>query len=134
MEQRPIVMITVGFDDFSKELLRLPDKRNQRIVRAAVTREFGKLDGHLVLTLAVYAVAALERFANVSAIHHPKDQAEQQAQKQACHQREIEGHIIPLDDDVAGQPSQPDPIQIGPKQADQQDRKAEHDQEARHHG
>jgi hypothetical protein len=67
-----------------------------------------------------------------STVHDPKDQAEQQAQEQTCHQREIERHIIPLDHDVARQVSQPDPTQIGPEHADYQYRKAEHDQKARH--
>src|SRR6195256_132836 len=68
----------------------------------------------------------------VSAVHDPKDQAEQHAHKQTCHQREVERHILSLDHDVAGQPSQPDPAQIGPKQAGHQDCKAEDDQKARH--
>src|SRR4051812_5738221 len=69
----------------------------------------------------------------VSAVHDPKDQAQQHAHEQTCHQREIKRHIFPLNHDVAGQPSQPDPVQIGPKQADHQDCKAEHDQKACHH-
>src|ERR1700730_9815707 len=68
----------------------------------------------------------------VSAVHDPEDQAEQHAQKQTCHQREIERHIFPLDHDVARQPPQSDLTEIGPEQADHQDCKAEHDQEARH--
>src|SRR6202171_4150565 len=68
----------------------------------------------------------------VSAVHDPKDQAEHHAQKQTCHQREIERHILPLDHDIAGQPSQPDLAQIGPKQACHQDYKAEHDQKDAH--
>src|SRR5712672_1606914 len=67
-----------------------------------------------------------------SAVHDPEDQAEQHAQKQTCHQREIERHIFPLDHDVARQPPQSDLTEIGPEQADHQDCKAEHDQEARH--
>ena len=37
-----------------------------------------------------------------------RHQAEQQTQKQTCHQREIECHVSPLDRDVAG--SRPNPI------------------------
>ena len=37
-----------------------------------------------------------------------RHQAEQQTQKQTCHQREIERHVSPLDRDVAG--SRPNPI------------------------
>ena len=37
-----------------------------------------------------------------------RHQAEQQTQKQTCHQREIERHVSPLDRDVAGR--RPNPI------------------------
>jgi hypothetical protein len=37
-----------------------------------------------------------------------RHQAEQQTQKQTCHQREIERHVSPLDRDVSG--SRPNPI------------------------
>src|ERR1700686_2683988 len=63
----------------------------------------------------------------VSAVHHPKHQAEHHAQQKACHQRKIKCYIFALDHDVAGQPAQPDLAQIGPKQAGQQEDKAEHD-------
>src|ERR1700730_3854653 len=53
----------------------------------------------------------------VSAVHDPKHQAEQSANQQTRHHREIERYIFPLDHDVAGQPAQPEPTQIGPKQA-----------------
>src|ERR1700681_4710846 len=68
----------------------------------------------------------------VSAVHDPKHQAEQHAQQKTCHQRKIERHLFPLDHDVARQPPQSDLTEIGPEQADHQDCKAEHDQEARH--
>src|ERR1700729_1063626 len=68
----------------------------------------------------------------VSAVHDPKHEAEQHAQQKACHQRKIKRYIFALDHDVAGQPAQPDLAQIGPKQAGQQEDKAEHDQKARH--
>src|SRR3984957_10581230 len=68
----------------------------------------------------------------VSAVHDPKHQAEQHTQQKTCHQRKIKCYIFALDHDVAGQPAQPDLAQIGPKQAGQQEDKAEHDQKARH--
>src|ERR1700692_3496039 len=68
----------------------------------------------------------------VSAVHYPKHQAEQHTQQKTCHQRKIKRYIFALDHDVAGQPAQPDLAQIGPKQARQQEDKAEHDQKARH--
>jgi len=68
----------------------------------------------------------------VLAVRGPKDQAEHHADEQTCHEREIERHILPLDYDIAGQPPQPDPAQIGPKQADHQNYKSDHDQSARH--
>src|SRR6202023_4000646 len=70
----------------------------------------------------------------VSAVHHPKHQAEQHTQQKACHQRKIKCYIFALDHDVAGQPAQPDLAQIGPKQAGHQKDKAEHDQKTRHRG
>src|SRR6202166_2782032 len=68
----------------------------------------------------------------VSAVHDPKHQAEQHTLQKTCHQRKIKCYIFALDYDVAGQPAQPDLAEIGPEQADHQDCKAEHDQEARH--
>jgi hypothetical protein len=68
----------------------------------------------------------------VSAVHDPKDQAQYYAHEQTCHQREIERHIFSLNHNVAGQPSQPDPAQIGPQQAGHHNCNAEHDQKARH--
>src|ERR1700722_9402651 len=68
----------------------------------------------------------------VSAVHHPEHQAEQHAQRKTGHQREIKRYIFALDHDVAGQPTQPDLAQIGPKQATEQEDKAKHDQKARH--
>src|ERR1700719_3917650 len=68
----------------------------------------------------------------VSAVHYPKHQAEQHAQQKTCHQRKIKRYIFALDHDVAGQPAQPDLAHVGPKQAGQQEDKAEHDQKARH--
>src|SRR6202045_4296868 len=56
----------------------------------------------------------------VSAVHHPKHQAEQHAQQKTCHQRKIKRYIFALDHDVAGQRAQPDLAQIGPKQAGHQ--------------
>src|SRR5262245_58151253 len=67
-----------------------------------------------------------------SAVHDPKDQTEHQAQEQTRHQREIECNIVPPDHDVARQVSQSNSAQIGPKQPDHQDYKAEHNQKARH--
>ena len=67
-----------------------------------------------------------------SAVHDPKDQTEERAQQQACHQRKVKCHIIPLNHEVAGQPPQSDPSQIRPQQSNQQDYKAEHDKKARH--
>ena len=43
-----------------------------------------------------------------SAVHDPKDQTEERAQQQACHQRKVKCHIIPLNHEVAGQPPQSD--------------------------
>ena len=40
--------------------------------------------------------------------------------------------FLPLDHNVAGEPSQPDPAQQGPKQAGHQEHEAQHDQKARH--
>src|SRR4030081_3660497 len=68
----------------------------------------------------------------VSAVHDPKDQTEQHAHKQTGHQREIERDIFPLNHDVAGQPPQPDPAQIGPKQTGHQKGQTEHDQKTCH--
>jgi hypothetical protein len=66
------------------------------------------------------------------AAHGPKDQTEQQTQQQACHQRNVQRDIIPLDHKVARQPPQSNPSQIGSQQPDHQDCKAEHDEKARH--
>jgi hypothetical protein len=71
------------------------------------------------------------RFA-CSAVYGPKHQAEHHAQEQTGHEREVECHIFPLNHDVAGEPSQPDPAQQGPKQAGHQKHEAQHDQKARH--
>src|SRR3984957_14334064 len=70
----------------------------------------------------------------LSAFNDPKHQAEQHTQQKTCHQRKIKCYIFALDHDVAGQPTQPDLAQIGPKQAGQQKDKAEHDQKTRHRG
>src|SRR3984893_6327360 len=72
------------------------------------------------------------RFACCSAVYGPKHQAEHHAQEQTGHEREVECHIFPLNHDVAGEPSQPDPAQQGPKQAGHQEHEAQHDQKARH--
>src|SRR5712672_2663200 len=70
---------------------------------------------------------------SASAVHDPQHHAEQQADEQARREREIEPHILPLDHDITGQPSQSELTQIGPEQAGRQDHKAEDDQNTCHY-
>src|SRR5262249_27621941 len=61
--------------------------------------------------------------AAASAVHQPKDETEQNAQDQAGHDRDIKCDVLPLDHDVAWQPPEPDPAQVRPQQAEQENRK-----------
>ena len=53
-----------------------------------------------------------------SAIDRPENDAEHQAQQEARDDRKIERHVVALDDDIAGQPAEPDPAEVRPEQAD----------------
>src|SRR5712672_3928358 len=70
---------------------------------------------------------------SASAVRDPQHHAEQQADEQAGREREIERHILPLDHDITGQPSQSELTQIRPQQARRQDHKAEDDQNTCHY-
>src|SRR5262249_13220557 len=50
-------------------------------------------------------------------INQPQDHAHRDADDERCHQREVEGKIRTLDNDVAGQPSESQPVDPWPKQS-----------------
>jgi hypothetical protein len=69
-----------------------------------------------------------------SAPNQPQHRAEQEAQQQAGHEREIEGPAFALDHDISGKPPEPELAQTRRENAEQENREPKNDQEARHAG
>jgi len=72
-------------------------------------------------------------FIHESSPQQPQDHAQHHAYKDRRRDRQVEGEVVALDDDVAGQPSQPQLRQPRPQQADDDQHDPENDEPASDH-
>src|SRR6516225_4317220 len=66
------------------------------------------------------------------AIHQPQDHAQHHADDERGHQRKVEGEARPLDCDVAGKPTEPEPADQRPGDSGDEQDQSEDDKRARH--